>query len=119
MTYTIITPDFDVGSKRRISAAASIPKHLYQAALQAAQAHDEGNFSRYVRRLIRNDLQDGTPRGETRFPGISRHAKALQTNRTHLFLVLTGKRPSRSLLQRYTALLKKEGRPVPQLPAAA
>jgi len=59
------------------------------------------------------------PRGETLFPGITRHAQTLGTNRTHLHLVLIGERKSRSLIQRYSALLKKEGRTVPTLPLAA
>lgn len=59
------------------------------------------------------------PRGETLFPGITRHAQALNTNRSHLHEVLVGNRRSRSLIQRYVALLKKEGRAVPQLPIAA
>lgn len=69
--------------------------------------------------IIQADAITKPPRGETRFPGITRHAKTLGTNRTHLHLVLIGERRSRSLIQRYTALLKKEGRPVPQLPSAA
>lgn len=52
-------------------------------------------------------------RGETLFPGITRHAKILQTNRSHLNLVLKGERRSVNLLSRYKALLKTEGRPIP------
>lgn len=58
-------------------------------------------------------------RGETLFPGITRHAQTLGTNRTHLHLVLIGERKSRSLIKRYSDLLKKEGRAVPNLPLAA
>lgn len=58
------------------------------------------------------------PRGDTLFPGISRHAKALKTNRSHLYLVLKGDRPSPDLVRRYKALLKKEGREIPAAVAA-
>jgi hypothetical protein len=40
-----------------VSAAVSIPEPLYLQALDAADETDEGNFSRYVRNLIRRDLQ--------------------------------------------------------------
>lgn len=39
-----------------ISAAVSIPEALYLSALNAAQSEFEGNFSRYVRTLIKRDL---------------------------------------------------------------
>lgn len=53
------------------------------------------------------------PRGETRFPGIVRHAEQLGCSRVHLNLVLSGKRTSKSLLKGYRDLLKSEGRVVP------
>ena len=69
---------------------------------------------RNVRFIIAMKKQTRKPRGDTRFPGISRHAKELKCNRTHLFLVLTGQRPSASnLVGRYIRLLKKENRPIP------
>lgn len=57
-------------------------------------------------------------RSDTLFPGITRHARELNTNRSHLYLVLKGERPSPDLLRRYRALLKKEGRALPQDHAA-
>ena len=39
-----------------------------------------------------------------RFPGIVESARALGVSRDHLFKVLTGKRSSASLLERYRAL---------------
>lgn len=53
------------------------------------------------------------PRREVRFPGISHHSVSLGVTREHLWQVLTGRRTSRSLLQRYRTLLQKEGRRVP------
>lgn len=47
-------------------------------------------------------------RGETRFPGIKRHAETLGVSRPHLFLVLTGKRTSESLSRRYAELIRSE-----------
>ena len=47
-------------------------------------------------------------RGETRFPGIKRHAEALGISRPHLFLVLTGERKSARLITRYRALIHAE-----------
>lgn len=43
-------------------------------------------------------------RGETQFPGISGDAKALGVSRVHLWLVLTGRRRSARLAQRYAQL---------------
>jgi hypothetical protein len=40
-----------------VSAAVSISEPLYLQALSAAQRRAEGNFSRYVRGLITQDLQ--------------------------------------------------------------
>lgn len=70
-------------------------------------------------RASEKTLTQSRPRGETLFPGITRHAQTLGTNRTHLHLVLIGERKSRSLIKRYSDLLKKEGRAVPTLPLAA
>jgi hypothetical protein len=47
-------------------------------------------------------------RGETRFPGIKRHAEALGISRPHLFMVLTGKRESARLITRYRELISAE-----------
>ena len=47
-------------------------------------------------------------RGETRFPGIKRHAEALGISRPHLFMVLTGKRESARLITRYQDLIRAE-----------
>jgi hypothetical protein len=52
-------------------------------------------------------------RGETLFPGITRHAQSLDCHRVHLNLVLKGERRSQRLLSAYKSLLKKEGREVP------
>lgn len=48
-----------------------------------------------------------TPKNPTQFPGISRDAEALGVTRTHLWLVLSGRRQSRRLMRRYK-LLKEE-----------
>lgn len=48
----LIGPD----SKTIVSAAVSIDSALYLKALSVADRHAEGNFSRYVRGLIRRDL---------------------------------------------------------------
>lgn len=47
-------------------------------------------------------------RGETRFPGIKRHAEELGVTRPHLWQVLTGSRSSASLLSKYKALIQAE-----------
>ena len=44
---------------------------------------------------------------ETKFFGICAAAEALGVHRIHLYLVLSGKRESRSLLRRYQQLTKK------------
>ena len=56
MTYTIIAPDFALEKKRRISAAVSMPKSLYRRVTSSVLKPHEGNFSRYVRSLIKRDL---------------------------------------------------------------
>ena len=43
-------------------------------------------------------------RSAVRYPGISRHAAELGVRREHLWMVLTGRRESRSLLSRYAVL---------------
>jgi len=43
--------------KKRIAAAVSIEQSLYDAALRERVEPDDTNFSRYVRDLIRRDLQ--------------------------------------------------------------
>jgi hypothetical protein len=53
------------------------------------------------------------PRGETKFPGVIRHAETLGCHRVHLHLVLSGKRHSSKLLRAYKALLTSEGRAIP------
>jgi hypothetical protein len=42
--------------------------------------------------------------GPARFPGIAGDARRLNCSRTHLYLVLAGKRSSTALLNRYNAL---------------
>lgn len=42
-----------------------------------------------------------------RFPGICRHAEELGVTRIHLYLVLSGQRPSRRLMSRYQTLTQK------------
>jgi len=41
------------------------------------------------------------------YPGISNHAEELGVSRPHLWMVLTGRRVSRSLTARYNALVGK------------
>jgi hypothetical protein len=41
-----------------------------------------------------------------KFPGITEHAEALGVTRTHLFLVLTGKRQSKRLSTAYARLTR-------------
>lgn len=53
------------------------------------------------------------PRGETKFPAITRHSESLDVTREHLWQVLTGRRQSKSLLSRYKTLLRTEGRTIP------
>lgn len=52
------------------------------------------------------------PRGDTRFPGICRHARLLGVDRSGLYRALTGvpgwELPG--LVERYNALLAEEGR---------
>ncbi|MGI5868660.1 MAG: hypothetical protein ACOX9C_04340 [Kiritimatiellia bacterium] len=38
------------------------------------------------------------------FPGIGKHAEQLGVSRPHLWMVLTGRRESRSLMERYEQL---------------
>lgn len=42
--------------RNRISAAINLPEDVYKKALSQAQAHHDGNFSAYVRSLLRKDL---------------------------------------------------------------
>jgi hypothetical protein len=42
-----------------------------------------------------------------RFPGIVESARKLKVSRIHLYLVLTGQRQSRRLMQRYSRLNQK------------
>lgn len=44
------------------------------------------------------------PQGRVKFPGIGRSAERLGVSRVHLYLVLSGRRPSRRLLARYNQL---------------
>lgn len=53
-------------------------------------------------------------RGPVEFPGIVEDAKALGVDRAHLWRVLTGERPSVSLLARYRDLKARTA----QVPAA-
>lgn len=53
-------------------------------------------------------------RNETEFPGICRHALALDVTRPHLWMVLKGQRKDASgLITRYKRLLRNEGRQIP------
>lgn len=61
-----------------------------------------------MKRATRNQKPERPRRGETRFPGIKRHAQELGVSRPHLFLVLTGKRASASLAKKYEALIRAE-----------
>lgn len=49
-------------------------------------------------------------RGDTKFPGICRHAKELGVNRCTLYRVLTGEWVLPKLALRYNTLIKNEGR---------
>jgi len=44
----------------------------------------------------------------TKFPGITQDAKTLGCNRIHLYLVLDGRRESKSLTRRYKELKKQQ-----------
>ena len=46
-------------------------------------------------------------RGRTQFPGIVEDARSLGVSRVHLFLVLTGQRTSKGLLNRYKAFQRQ------------
>lgn len=48
------------------------------------------------------------PRGDTRFPGICRHAKLLGVNRCSLYRALTGEWDLPKLLKAYRELVKEE-----------
>jgi hypothetical protein len=57
--------------------------------------------------IKRNNIK----RGDTRFPGICRHAKALGVSRSSLYRVLTGEwKHLTKLRARYDALLKSESK---------
>lgn len=56
-----------------------------------------------------------TSRREVRFPGIQRHSEALKVSREHLWQVLTGRRTSKRLLQRYRELLAANQEPLPKI----
>lgn len=43
-------------AKTYVSAAVSIDEVLYQQAIRAAVSNHEGNFSRYMRALVKRDL---------------------------------------------------------------
>lgn len=45
---------------------------------------------------------------QVRFPGLINHAAALDVHRNHLYLVLSGKRTSKTLMKRYHELQKRE-----------
>ena len=47
-------------------------------------------------------------KAKKRYPGITRHAEQLGVRREHLWMVLTGRRESRSLRARYAALVREE-----------
>jgi len=48
-----------------------------------------------------------TKKRAQRFRGIGRHAEQLGVRREHLWMVLTGRRESRSLMVRYAAMREK------------
>ncbi len=50
------------------------------------------------------------PRRQVRFPGLVTDAEALGVHRNHLYLVLSGRRVSKSLTNRYRALKKGDVR---------
>jgi hypothetical protein len=65
-------------------------------------------FPSYAKPMKRETQKTVRPkRKSTRFPGIVEHARTLRVSRVHLYLVLTGRRESRSLLRRYAALGKE------------
>lgn len=45
----------------RISAAISLPEADYNSALAKADSHHDGNFSAYVRHLLRKDQSPAKP----------------------------------------------------------
>ena len=51
--------------------------------------------------VTRNMSKKESPKKVTRFHGIVGHAERLGVSRIHLWLVLSGRRQSRSLLKRY------------------
>lgn len=51
---------FKLSSPGNVAAAVSMPEPLYRQALRAADSCEEGNFSRYVRNLIRADLANAS-----------------------------------------------------------
>ncbi len=55
-------------------------------------------------------------RGPTVFYGITRDARALGVRYDYLWCVLTGRMKSRTLMERYTKLLRKQGRELPKIP---
>lgn len=57
-----------------------------------------------MRREVTASRHSFTPRGSTQFPGLLDAAKALGVHRNHLYLVLSGRRVSHSLTQRYADL---------------
>lgn len=55
--------------------------------------------------------RNGNPeKGRVRFPGIIEDAQVLGVDRTHLYRVLTGQRPSKRLLAAYKNLKKEAAR---------
>lgn len=55
-------------------------------------------------KATRNKKRRVTRRGATRFPGLLDAAKKLGVHRNHLYLVLSGRRVSHSLTERYAEL---------------
>jgi hypothetical protein len=53
-----------------------------------------------------SDATRQTKKRQVRFPGLLNAAHALGVHRNHLYLVLSGKRPSASLSNRYQEYLK-------------
>lgn len=56
--------------------------------------------------MLRATMRKSKLKKARRFVGICAHAERLGVHRIHLYLVLSGKRESRSLLRRYGAMQK-------------
>lgn len=52
-------------------------------------------------------IRENAEKRRVLFPGLSTYARLLGVHRNHLYLVLSGRRQSRSLVRRYRSLRKK------------